>query len=420
MPARNTILDNITHSIAGLLAAQAAIELRRAWGKAQGDAANEIRFARTAYWVSALANNLPDIDFVYSQITRPRTLGYLMHHRGHTHTLCVAAVMVASLLLAFRGAARRYGPKLLQLDWRWLWGLGLLGPMLHMAMDFTNNYGVHPFWPLYNGWLYGDSVFIIEPLYLLTGLPLLFFAMRHRLARIVFALLTVALLALVWWVSFIPTSVSVGLSLFTILASFAAARLPAGRRVAIGASVFAAIPVVFSLARTQAEPVVRAALPPGAKVVDIVLTPSPSNPLCWSTWAAYVSGDDYVADSGRLTLAPTLFAPSDCEGPFHAGPTTADLQPLDTAPSTQIRFSRRYQAPLSELRSLQASNCYAAAYLRYSRLPFWKTEGDRTILGDLRYDRSEAIDFAELVLPKTHDCPQFVPNWVPPREDLWR
>lgn len=411
-------MDNVTHTVAGLLAAEVAIQLRRSRIGSTEDDEAAIRFARAAYWVSALANNLPDIDFIYSSITQPRTLGYLMHHRGHTHTLSIACLMVAILMLAFRAVARRYFPKLLLLDWRWLWGLALWGPVLHMAMDFTNNYGVHPFWPLYNGWLYGDSVFIIEPLYLLTGLPLLFFAMRSGVARAFFGLLAIAVLGLAWWAPFVPISIASGLTIFVTLACVAAARLPAERRIAVGGAVFVAIPLVFSVARVQADTVVRSALPADAQVADIVLTPSPSNPLCWSTWAAYVQGDNYVADSGRLTLAPSLFARSDCEGPFHSGPTTADLQRVAREATPQVQFSRSYRAPLSELKSL-ASNCYAAAYLRYARLPFWKTEGDHTVIGDLRYDRSADIDFAELQLPNTTDCPQWVPNWIPPRHDLW-
>ncbi|HEX2879610.1 MAG TPA: metal-dependent hydrolase, partial [Polyangiaceae bacterium] len=374
-------MDNVTHTVAGLLAAEAALALygvvqrKRGERGATPDKATATRFARVAYWVSALANNLPDTDFVYSGITQPSALGYLMHHRGHTHTLSVACVMVAVLMLAFRAIAKRFFPTLLQLDWRWLWGLALLGPVLHMAMDFTNNYGVHPFWPLYNGWLYGDSVFIIEPLYLLTGLPLLFFAMRSGVARAFFVLLALAVLGLAWWAPFVPVSVAVGLTIFVTLACVAAARLSAARRIIVGGAMFVAIPLVFSVARAQADAVVRSALPADAQVVDVVLTPSPSNPLCWSTWALYLQSDQYVADSGRLTLAPSLFARSDCEGPFHAGATTAELQRVNEAviPQTRgersrtVQFSRQYRAPLSELKSL-AGDCYAAAYLRYSRL----------------------------------------------------
>ena len=41
----------------------------------------------------------------------------------------------------------------------------LLGTLLHLSMDALNSYGVHLFWPFENRWFYGDSVFIVEPLY---------------------------------------------------------------------------------------------------------------------------------------------------------------------------------------------------------------------------------------------------------------
>ena len=36
----------------------------------------------------------------------------------------------------------------------------MCGTLLHLGMDFLNSYGVHPFWPIQNRWVYGDSVFI--------------------------------------------------------------------------------------------------------------------------------------------------------------------------------------------------------------------------------------------------------------------
>jgi ribosomal protein L28 len=43
--------------------------------------------------VSILANNAPDLDIVYIGITGGK-LGYLLHHRGHTHTLVATLVLV--------------------------------------------------------------------------------------------------------------------------------------------------------------------------------------------------------------------------------------------------------------------------------------------------------------------------------------
>ena len=76
--------------------------------------------------------------------------------------------------------------------WRWrrvpagivplVAGVAFLAPLLHIAMDATNSYGVHPFWPFYDGWLYGDSVFIVEPLLWAAAAPL-GFLLRTALAR---------------------------------------------------------------------------------------------------------------------------------------------------------------------------------------------------------------------------------------------
>src|SRR5688500_2848451 len=80
-----TLMDNVTHTLTGLIAADAVLLLR---GRgARGSPAPGFRAA--ALWTSALANNGPDFDFLYAGITEGK-LGYLLHHRGHTHTLVAA------------------------------------------------------------------------------------------------------------------------------------------------------------------------------------------------------------------------------------------------------------------------------------------------------------------------------------------
>ena len=37
----------------------------------------------------------------------------------------------------------------------------------HILLDFTNNYGVRPFWPFFEKWYSWDIVFIVEPLLLI-------------------------------------------------------------------------------------------------------------------------------------------------------------------------------------------------------------------------------------------------------------
>src|SRR5215470_5595387 len=87
-------MDNVTHSLAGVLVAEMVC-----LGREQEPDAT--RFRTAALWTSVLANNLPDMDFVYRRIT-PGKLGYLLHHRGHTHTLVGATVLsVVALSLVF-------------------------------------------------------------------------------------------------------------------------------------------------------------------------------------------------------------------------------------------------------------------------------------------------------------------------------
>src|SRR5690606_18613423 len=137
-----------------------------------------------------VASNLPDLDMVYAGVTGGK-LGYLLHHRGHTHTF-VVAVLLALLLSAgcYTWFRRRQTPPRRALGLLAFSTLGGVG--LHIGMDYGNSYGVHPWWPFDNHWYYGDSVFIIEPwLFAALAVPALF-SVRTRVMRgILLLLLTV-------------------------------------------------------------------------------------------------------------------------------------------------------------------------------------------------------------------------------------
>ena len=149
-------MDNLTHSLVGLLAAEAVVRLRERYGPLRAGTQSAI------YVLSIVGNNLPDLDFSYSRISG-KTFGYLLQHRGYTHTL-PAAVLFALLLIAGAFAwAKRRREAFGRADGLLLCAVALASPLLHIAMDYANNYGVHPFWPFYDGWLYGDSFFILEP-----------------------------------------------------------------------------------------------------------------------------------------------------------------------------------------------------------------------------------------------------------------
>jgi len=42
-----------------------------------------------------------------------------------------------------------------------------LAGLTHILLDFTNNYGVRPFWPFWEKWYSWDIVFIVEPMILI-------------------------------------------------------------------------------------------------------------------------------------------------------------------------------------------------------------------------------------------------------------
>lgn len=96
-----------------------------------------VRQRRVLMAGSVVAANLPDIDLAYSWIT-PAPLGYLLHHRGHTHTL--AGLVVLGFLLAM---CFRLWPAARELTGRGrarLWGLMAFNLVGHVSLDAFNNY----------------------------------------------------------------------------------------------------------------------------------------------------------------------------------------------------------------------------------------------------------------------------------------
>jgi inner membrane protein len=86
-------MDNLTHSVVGL--GIGALIDRSVPPEATPDA-QRVR-ARMLLTIGCLASNFPDLDLVLTKVLEA-PLGYLLHHRGHTHTLLAALGEVALLL----------------------------------------------------------------------------------------------------------------------------------------------------------------------------------------------------------------------------------------------------------------------------------------------------------------------------------
>lgn len=127
-----------------------------------------------------LAAEAPDLDVVSR--FGGRAFGFA-HHRGFTHSLlgvpldAIAVVGFVYLIWQIRGRKTK-DPKLPP-RWGLLFFYACLAGLSHILLDFTNNYGVRPFWPFSERWYSWDIVFIVEPVMLallILGLliPLLF------------------------------------------------------------------------------------------------------------------------------------------------------------------------------------------------------------------------------------------------------
>jgi inner membrane protein len=412
-------VDNVTHSLAGLLLAEVAIFACRRQGQEPSSAMRSV--VRVA---SAFANNLNDADFLYARRWAGK-LGYLLHHRGHTHTL-LAALLLGVLVFAAASAWLRFkDTKVTTSERRTLLGACLLGPFVHIGMDLSNNYGVHPFWPFDLHWYYGDTLFIIEPWLWVVAVPTLCGLLESRLLRAVLVNLLGFVVILAWVHPMLHWGAALLLSLGALACWRVSGRLSAGQRLLLAGSGWALVTLVFFVgarsARAEAlQRSLQQAEARGARerAVDVVVTPTPANPLCYSALVVATSGENYVLRAASVSLASWLIPATSCR----VEPTgfTAALKNSRFESSPELHWEGEWQRPLAELRALQRGNCWARAMLRFARVPFWQARPHgELVLGDLRYDRLPGNGFAE-VHTRQHPerCPDGVPPWLPPRGDL--
>ena len=132
-----------------------------------------------------LGAEAPDLDVLGR--FRGAAFGFA-HHRGFTHSFLgiplTAAVTVGVVYLIWRLRGRRTNNPKLPPRWGLLFFYACLAGLSHILLDFTNNYGVRPFWPFWEKWYSWDIVFIVEPvMWVLLGFGLiapLFFALIDR------------------------------------------------------------------------------------------------------------------------------------------------------------------------------------------------------------------------------------------------
>jgi inner membrane protein len=254
-------MEPVTHLLTGACLARAGLNRKAAY----------TTLAMT------LAAQMPDLDTLWS--LRGPVAGF-EHHRGIMHTFLAlpieAMAMTGAVWLLHRWRVRRADAVTLAsprpdapmtdrtivrpltaapVRWGLLYGFVLIALLSHILLDWTNNYGVRPFFPFNPHWYAGSFIFIFEP--------------------VVFALLVIGLVA--------P-------SLFGLIGGEVGARKSAFR--GRGWAVFAlvAIAALWGWRYVEHDAAVQlastAAYGPdatGAEVLRVSASPYPGNPYRWHT-----------------------------------------------------------------------------------------------------------------------------------------
>jgi inner membrane protein len=190
-------MEPVTHLLTGACLARTGLNRRAAY----------------ATLTMAVAAEFPDVDTLWGV---RGSVAEFEHHRGITHTFFGLPFEAALIVLAVYGLhhwrlrraatlqpvratnpevasplsadarpnapTERSSPRPLTaapVRWGWLYGLALLALLSHLLLDYTNNYGLRPFYPFNPHWYSASIVFIFDPLIfvmLLAGLiaPALF------------------------------------------------------------------------------------------------------------------------------------------------------------------------------------------------------------------------------------------------------
>ena len=161
-----SLMEPITHFLTGACIGRAGLNRKTAY----------------ATLAAVLAAEAADLDVLWG-LAGP--VEELKHHRGITHTFIavpvVAGAAVGLVWLLDRWVKRRRrrrlasgparvpdpgapSPRLPQrVHWGWLYGTALIAALSHLLLDWTNNYGLRPFFPFNPRWYAGSFMFIAEP-----------------------------------------------------------------------------------------------------------------------------------------------------------------------------------------------------------------------------------------------------------------
>lgn len=136
-------MDNLTHTLTGVLLARAGLN----------------RLTPRATWISVTAANLPDVDIVVG----PWSIDYLNYHRHLTHSFFAVPLVAFAALVIVESIARLVRPKSDKLPWVKAWLVATIAALTHPLLDLMNSYGVRTQLPFSADWQAWNFFYIVEP-----------------------------------------------------------------------------------------------------------------------------------------------------------------------------------------------------------------------------------------------------------------
>lgn len=300
-------MDNLAHSLVGLAAAKAGLE----------------KISPGATAVCILSANVPDIDFLAALSGDRWTV--LHHHRGFSHSILgtlLLGLFLPSVFYLVGWIVSRTKGRTTKLRFRRLVIASLITAATHPLLDWTNSYGVRPLLPWSGRWLYGDIVFVVDPvIWVLLGAGTFLLTAHVKPVRILWIVLAAVLTLLVIYSTTAGRGVDHPIAVMTlwlasltliVIANKARLGRKFGERLAAASlllllAYWGSLSLLHARAMAQAsEEIVRLASAKGERVTRLAATAVVVNPLKWRCLAETNGGvyrfDVDIGNSGVSDL----------------------------------------------------------------------------------------------------------------------
>jgi inner membrane protein len=428
-------MDNITHTLVGVIVGDFVGRAVQKNNEYQ-DSPKSIENRSTLILAAVIASNLPDFDFIIRFFSKDRLI-YLINHRGITHNFFLALLFSLLILLAIYFYVKQR--KLLTLyqrqNWLNIFLVSILSIWIHIFCDYWNSYGVRPFWPFSKNWIYGDFVFILDPLILSILIPSSFYLIQGKTSITKFfkwflVFIFIALNFLSFKLAFVPKVFAFITLLVGIINWRFVKKLKKNFISKFALSVLCFLLLIQFIISKNVKKEFSLELQDQLKnenielkILDIGLMPMPSNFICWNVIALLVLQKQnaeslryYTLVKANFSFLSKFFDVAKCP---HFDDKNFDEQEelLQLNSNQKVYFLGTFKRNLKEFFNLKEKNCAFKRFLEFSRFPIWNSTG----FSDFRFIRKNAPNFSSFSFNEFEsnlDCSKNEPRWVVPSLEL--